>query len=61
VLRNNDIISLGRHRIKVENVPAISADMAETIRRADTLTLKNLDDIRRSRAMHNLVAIKHRQ
>ena len=61
VLRNNDIISLGQHRLKVENVPAISDEMAEKIRRADTLTLKNLEDIRRSRAMHNLVAIKHRQ
>lgn len=61
VLRDSDIISLGRHRLKVENLPAISKDMAEKIRRADTLTLKNLDDLRRSRAMHNLVAIKHRQ
>ncbi|NIS91405.1 MAG: FHA domain-containing protein [Woeseiaceae bacterium] len=61
VLRNNDIISLGQHRLKVENVPAISDEMAEKIRRADTLTLKNLDDVRRSRAMHNIVAIKHRQ
>ena len=61
VLRNNDIIAVGRHRIKVENVPVMAGDLAEKIRRADTLTLKNLDDIRRSRAMHNLVAIKHRQ
>lgn len=61
VLRNNDVISLGRHRLKVENVPALSQDMAEKIKRADTLTLKNLEDVRRSRAMHNLVAIKHRK
>jgi type II secretory pathway predicted ATPase ExeA len=61
VLRNNDIISLGSHRLKIENVPAISDDMAEKIRRADTLTLKNLDDVRRSRARHNIVAMKHRQ
>ena len=61
VLRNNDVISLGRHRLKVENVPALSEDMAEKIKRADTLTLKNLEDVRRSRAIHNLVAIKHRK
>ncbi len=61
VLRNNDIISLGSHRIKIENAPAISDDMAEKIRRADTLTLKNLDEVRRSRARHNIVAMKHRQ
>ncbi len=61
VLRNNDIISLGAHRLKIENAPAISDDMAEKIRRADTLTLKSLDDVRRSRARHNIVAMKHRQ
>ncbi|MDJ0907380.1 MAG: FHA domain-containing protein [Woeseiaceae bacterium] len=61
VLRNNDIISLGSHRLKIENAPAISDDMAEKIRRADTLTLKNLDELRRSRARHNIVALKHRQ
>jgi hypothetical protein len=61
VLRNNDIISLGQHRLKVENVPSVSSDMAARIRRADTLTLQHLDDIRRKRARHNIVAIKHRQ
>ncbi|MDJ0812434.1 MAG: FHA domain-containing protein [Woeseiaceae bacterium] len=61
VLRNNDIISLGGHRLKVENLPAISSEMDERIRRADTLTLKNLEEVRRSRARHNIVAIKHRQ
>ena len=58
-LRKSDLDKIAR--LKVENVPAISDEMAEKIRRADTLTLKNLDDIRRSRAMHNIVAIKHRQ
>jgi general secretion pathway protein A len=61
VLRNNDIITLGNHRLKVENVPAISPEMAEKIKRADPLTLKNLEDVRRSRALHNIAAIKHRQ
>ncbi len=60
VLRNNDIISLGQHRLKVENVPDVSNEMAKKIRAADTLTLKNLDDIRRSRARHNIVALKHK-
>jgi general secretion pathway protein A len=60
ILRNNDIISLGQHRLKVENVPAVSREMAEKIQAADTLTLKNLDDIRLSRARHNIVAMKHK-
>ena len=61
VLRNNDIISLGGYRLKVENVPDMSKEMAEKIRKADTLTLKNLDDVRRSRARHNIVALRQRQ
>jgi len=60
ILRNNDIISLGQHRFKIENVPAVSREMAEKIQAADTLTLKNLDDIRLSRARHNIVAMKHK-
>ena len=60
ILRNNDIISLGQHRLKIENVPAVSREMAEKIQAADTLTLKNLDDIRLSRARHNIVAMKHK-
>jgi type II secretory pathway predicted ATPase ExeA len=61
VLRNNDIISLGNHRLKIENLPSVSEAMAEKIRAADTLILKNLDDIRRKRARHNIVALRHRQ
>lgn len=61
LLRNNDIISLGSYRLKIENVPAISDDMAAKIRKADTLTLKNLNDVRRARARHNVVVMKHRQ
>ena len=61
LLRNNDIISLGSYRLKIENVPAISEDMAAKIRKADTMILKNLDDVRRARARHNVVVMKHRQ
>ena len=60
ILRNNDVISLGRHRLKIENVPPISDEMAEQIRAADTLVLKSLDDIRRSRARRTITALKHR-
>jgi type II secretory pathway predicted ATPase ExeA len=60
ILRNNDVISLGQHRLKIENVPAVSPSLAEKIEATDTLTLKNLDDVRRSRARHNIVAMKHK-
>lgn len=60
ILRNNDIISLGRLRLKIENAPAISADTDEKIQASDTLTMKNLEDIRRVRAQHNIAVLKHK-
>ena len=48
-------------RLKVENLPSVNREMADKIRRADTLTLQHMDDIRRKRARHNIVALKHRQ
>lgn len=59
VLRNNDIIALGRYRIKVENVPAIDATMDELVQASDTLTIKNLAEIRRQRARRTLAVLKH--
>jgi len=61
ILRNNDIITLGQYRIKIENVPAINAEMDEKIRASDTLTMQNLADIRRSRARRIVTALKHKQ
>ena len=60
ILRNSDIISLGRYRIKIENVPAISAEMEEQIKESDTLTMQNLADMRRSRARRTITALKHK-
>jgi hypothetical protein len=56
ILRNNDIISLGHYRIKIENVPAISAEMDEKIKASDTMTMQNLADMRRSRARRTITA-----
>jgi type II secretory pathway predicted ATPase ExeA len=60
ILRNDDVISLGRHRLKVENIPPVTAQMAEQIKAADTVVLKDLEDIRRSRARRTIAALKHR-
>jgi type II secretory pathway predicted ATPase ExeA len=60
ILRSNDIISLGRLRLKVENAPVVSAKTDEQIEASDTLTMKNLDDMRRMRAQHNIAALKHK-
>ena len=61
ILRNNDIIALGRYRLKIENVPVLSAEMDAQIRAADTLTMKNLDDLRRARARRVITALKHNE
>lgn len=50
ILKSNDVISLGHHRLKVHNAPTISAEMAELLKSPDTLKMKNLVDLRRLRA-----------
>ncbi len=60
ILRNNDIISLGHFRLKIENVPAISAEMDEHIKTSDTLTMQNLEDMRRTRARRTIKALKRK-
>lgn len=59
VLRNNDIIMLGRHRLKVENLPGLSREVDERLRAADTQTLKSLSDLRKRRARRTIAALKH--
>lgn len=54
VLHNDDVISIGRYRLTVENLPTVSEELTEEIKRGDTLTLDDPSDIRRSRAMHNI-------
>ncbi len=60
VLRNDDIISLGHYRLKIENVPAIDAEMDARIKGTDTMTMQNLEDMRRTRARRTIKALKHR-
>ena len=49
ILQTNDIISLGHHRIKVLNAPAISEDMKKLLSAPDTIRMKNLVDLRARR------------
>ncbi len=60
VLRNDDIISLGHYRLKVENVPAIDAEMDARFKGTDTITMQNFEDLRRTRARRTIKALKHR-
>jgi len=58
ILRNDDIISLGRYRVKISNAPAINAEMDRRIRESDTITMQNLVDFRRARARRTVKALK---
>ena len=58
ILRSGDILSLGKHRVKVNNAPAVTADMEEMIRSPDTLKMKNLIDLRRQRAARRIKAVR---
>ena len=61
ILKDDDIISLGRHRIKIENAPEISADMEALLKAPDTIKMKNLVDLRRQRARRRMKAAKSRE
>jgi type II secretory pathway predicted ATPase ExeA len=49
LLLNDDVISLGHHRLKVMNVPAPDQVAAGRATAADTRRMKNLDEMRRKR------------
>ena len=49
ILKSDDIISLGNHRLKVRNAPAISDEMAKLRQSPDTLKMKTLVAMRRKR------------
>jgi len=49
LLLDNDVISLGHHRLKVMNVPVPDQAAAGRVTAADTRRMKNLDEMRRRR------------
>jgi len=57
VLMHNDIISLGRHRIKFVHVAATGAVMHEAAGMSDTIIMKSLGDMRRMLAQENTQAL----
>ena len=60
ILRTDDIVSLGRYRLKIDNAPAINAEMDERIKASDTMTMQHLVDVRRARAKRTIKALKHK-
>ena len=59
VLKTDDIISLGNHRLKVQYAPAIGPEIERLLQSPDTVKMKQLADIRRQRARRaRLAAIR---
>jgi len=56
ILKDSDIISIGHHRIKVENAPAMSAEVAARVSAPDTVKMKTLTEMRRLKAEYRVVA-----
>jgi len=62
ILKNDDVISLGDHRLKIKNAPAISDEMAALRQSPDTIKMKTLVDLRRKRQQRlELVSTKGAQ
>jgi len=61
ILKDDDVISLGNHRLKVENAPEISSEMEAMLKAPDTIKMKNLIDLRRQRARRQVKAAGNRQ
>ena len=57
ILKSDDIISLGNHRLKIENAPAVSDDLEELLKSPDTIKMKNLIDLRRQRAKRRMKSV----
>lgn len=60
VLKNDDIVMLGNHRLKIENAPVITAEMDEAIKATDTVTMQSIEDLRRARAKRTITMLKHK-
>jgi type II secretory pathway predicted ATPase ExeA len=60
ILRNNDVITLGHFKLKIEGLPALSPELDEKITASDTMTMQNLQDLRRARARRTLKVLTHK-
>jgi len=61
VLKENDIITIGHHRLKIENAPKLSEEMQQLVQNKDTLKMRNIVDVQRLReTQRRLVAIQNR-
>lgn len=50
VLRDDDIIQIGHHRMKVQDAPLLSEEMREVLESKDTVKMKKIVDVQRLKA-----------
>ena len=62
ILKENDIITIGHHRLKIENAPELSEEMRQLVENKDTLRMKNIVDVKLlQETQRRLVAIQNRK
>ena len=62
ILRENDIITIGHYRLKIENAPELSEEMRQMVESRDTLKMKNIVDVQRLReTQRRMVAIQNKK
>ncbi len=61
ILKDNDVISLGNHRIKVLDAPAMNDDVAELLKLHDTVNMANLINMRRRKSDRCVRAVPQRK
>ncbi len=62
VLKENDIITIGHHRLKIENAPELSEEMRQLVETKDTLKMRSIVDVQRLRETQlRLVAIQNKK
>ena len=61
VLEENDIISIGNHRLKVENAPEVSEKMRQMVETKDTLKMMSISDVKRLKeTQRKLIALQNK-
>ena len=58
LLREDDIVSIGSYRLKIQDAPPIGRELEEALDAPDTIRMKTLEDLRRVRARRRARATK---
>jgi len=62
VLNDDDIITIGHHRLKVENAPELGEEMQRLLESKDTLKMRSILDVQRLKeTQRRLVAIQNNE